>query len=265
MILRRQIIALNVVQSRVGSIRFPSVILCLILHIRMMRTTSVQKELKMDIKAIKQQLAELDTPCISDANKSLRVLDPEIRPISQGLQMIGIARTVHCESDFLTVIKALHDAEANDVLVIDAGAAKIAVSGELFATEAKRKKLAGIVIDGGCRDIKHLRQINFPVYARYITPLAGTSSRVFQTQIPVICGGVAVSPGNIVFGDDDGIVVMSEEECIEVCQTARTIQEKEQRVLDLLAKNQDLIHMMNFIEHYKKTSEGKTSQLIFTI
>jgi 4-hydroxy-4-methyl-2-oxoglutarate aldolase len=265
MIFRKQILVPNEVYSRVESMRFFCVNLCLIFNIRMMRTISVQEELEMNFIAIKQKLAELDTTCISDANKALRVLDPEIRPISQGLEMIGIARTVHCESDFLTVIKALHDAEEDEVLVIDAAAAKIAVAGELFATEAKRKKLAGIVIDGGCRDVKHLRQINLPIYTRYITPLAGTTGRIFQTQIPVICGGVTISPGDIVFGDDDGIIVMSEKECIEIYRTARNIQEKEQRVLKLMANNQSLIDMMNFSDHYDKIKKGQESQLIFKI
>ncbi len=219
----------------------------------------------MDFTTLKRELSRLDAASILDANKRLRVMDPEIRPICQGLKMIGIARTVHCESDFLTVIKALHDAQENEALVIESGARQIAVAGELFATEAKRKNLAGIVIDGGCRDVQKLKKIGFPVYSRFVTPLAGTVQNISKTQVPVVCGGVTVSPGDIIFGDDDGIVVMTEEECAEIIDVARDIQEKEERALKLLADNQSLIDMMNFSEHYDKIQKGQDSRLVFKI
>ena len=97
----------------------------------------------MDFKKIKKRLARLDTACICDATKTFRVMDPGIRPLFEGVKMIGLARTVHCRGDFLTVIKALQEAQEDEVLVIDAEGDKIAFAGEMFATEAQRKKLAG--------------------------------------------------------------------------------------------------------------------------
>lgn len=239
--------------------------LCSILHILIMRAGFVEEGCQMNFKSLKQELTPLDVACICDADKNLRVMDPEIHPINQGLKMVGIARTVRCETDFLTVIKALHDANEDEVLVVDAGAKKIAVAGELFTTEAKRKKLGGIVIDGGCRDIRHLKNIDLPVYARFVTPLAGTVERISQTQIPVVCGGVTVSPGDILFGDDDGIVVMTQKEFGEVIISAQQIQEKEELVLKRMADDQSLISMINFLEHYDKIKNGQKSKLVFTI
>jgi RraA family protein len=230
-----------------------------------MSLESIEEGLEMEFKSLKRELTQLDAACLCDADKNLRVMDPEIRPISQGLKMVGIARTVRCESDFLSVIKALHDAEEDEVLVIDADAQKIAVAGELFATEAKRKNLAGIVIDGGCRDVKQMRKLQFPVYARFITPMAGTVQNISQTQIPVECGGVSVRPGDIIIGDDDGVIVMSGEECLDILEIAQNIQKKEEKVLELLANNQSLLEMMNFKEHYDKISKGERSKLDFTI
>jgi 4-hydroxy-4-methyl-2-oxoglutarate aldolase len=236
-----------------------------ILHIRIMNERPVWEGVKMDFLTLRRKLSQLDAACICDANKRLRVMDPEIRPICQGLKMVGIARTVFCESDFLTVIKALHDAEENEVLIIDAGARKIALAGELFTTEAKRKKLSGIVIDGGCRDIKQLRKLDFPVYARFVIPLAGTVQNISKIQAPVTCGGVTVSPGDIIFGDDDGIVVLTEEECVDIIDIALNIQKNEEKALELIAKNQSLIGLMNFKEHFDKISKGKKSKLVFKI
>lgn len=219
----------------------------------------------MNFKKLKERLAKLDTACICDVNEKMRVMDPEIRPINQGIKMIGIARTVHCKTDFLSVIKALHDANEDEVLVIDADGDKIALAGELFALEAQRKKLAGIVIDGGCRDTKGIRDINFPVYVRYITPIAGTTSKIFRTQIKINCGGTSVSPGDIIFGDDDGIVVMSEEEITEILDVAENIQRIEEKVLMKMEDGKSLIDMLNFYDHYAKIDKKQESKLIFTV
>lgn len=76
-----------------------------------------QKGESMDFKKLKKRLARLDTACICDATKSFQVVDPGIRPVFDGIKMIGIARTVHCRSDFLSVIKALQEAQEDEVLV----------------------------------------------------------------------------------------------------------------------------------------------------
>ena len=112
----------------------------------------------MNFEDIKQRLLALDTACVCDGNKAmraadstvkeLRVIDPAIRPIRIGLNLVGRAHTVTCHEDFLTVIKGLRDAEPGEVLVIDTQGSRRAVAGELFPTEAARKGLAGIVIDG---------------------------------------------------------------------------------------------------------------------
>lgn len=219
----------------------------------------------MDFNKLKERLNKLDAACIFDANKKLRVMDPGIQPVNPGIKMIGIARTVHCIGDFLTVMKALYDAKEDEVLVIDAKGDKIALAGELFTAEAQRKKLAGIVIDGGCRDVKQIRKTNFPVFARCITPKAGTSSKIFSTQIEINCGAVPVSPGDILFGDDDGIIVMSDAEITEILDTAEGIQQKEEKVAMRLKDNESLVDMLNFSDHYEKISKNQESKLIFKV
>ena len=219
----------------------------------------------MDFKKNKERLSRLDTACICDATKTFRVMDPEIRPVFEGIKMIGRARTVHCRSDFLSVIKALQDAEEDEVLVIDAEGDKVAFAGEMFATEAQRKNLAGIVIDGGCRDVRQIRKIQFPVYARYQTPLAGGASHIFNTQVKINCGGVQVSPGDIIFGDDDGIVVIKETEIDAVLGIAEAIQRSEEKVMKKMEENTSLFLLMNFSDHYEKISKGQPSQLEFII
>lgn len=219
----------------------------------------------MDFHSIKAKLQLLDTACVCDADKNLRVMDPEIRPLSPELQMMGMACTVRCRGDFLSVIKALDEARENEVLVIDGGGEKIALSGELFSYEAKRKGLAGIVVDGACRDSSKIRELNFPFYSRYITPMAGTASTIFATQIDVVCGGVQVLPGDIIFGDADGIVVINSGEVEAILDIASQIQEKEEKVLERLNAGKDLLSLLNYREHYDKVGRGEESKLTFLV
>jgi 4-hydroxy-4-methyl-2-oxoglutarate aldolase len=219
----------------------------------------------MDIQTIRDRLAKLDTACLCDCGKKLRIMDPEIRPITRGVKMIGIAHTVHCKEDFLTVIKALHDAKEGEVIVIDGEGDKIALAGEMFALESRKKKLGGIVINGGCRDVEGIRNINFPMFAKYITPQAGTSTKIFKTQIQINCGGVPVVPGDIIFGDNDGVIVMSEDEVQEILDTAENIQRIEEKAIMKMGEDKNLTDVLNFFDHYTKISKKEESRLIFTV
>ncbi len=219
----------------------------------------------MDFQNIKAKLQLLDTACVCDADKNLRVLDPGIRPLLPNLQMIGMASTVRCRGDFLSVIKALDEARENEVLIIDGGGEKIALSGELFSYEAKRKGLAGIVVDGACRDSLKIRRLKFPFYSRSITPMAGTASTIFATQIDVVCGGVRILPGDIIFGDSDGVVVINPGEVEDILYTAAQIQLTEEKVLAQLEKGKSLLSLLNYKEHYEKVGRGEESQLTFLV
>ncbi len=219
----------------------------------------------MDFQKIKAKLQLLDTACVCDADKNLRVMDPGIRPLSPNFQMIGIACTVRCQGDFLSVIKALDEARENEVLVIDGGGEKIALSGELFSYEAKRKGLAGIVVDGACRDSSKIRELHFPFYARYITPIAGTASTIFATQIDVVCGNVQVLPGDIIFGDSDGVVVINPGEVEDILNSAAQIQLTEEKVQAQLERGKSLLSLLNYREHYDKVGRGEESKLTFLV
>jgi RraA family protein len=184
--------------------------------------------------------------------------------LSLGVPLVGRAFTIACCNDFLTVIKALHGASPGEVLVVDGQQGRMALAGELFSTEAKRKALAGMVIDGAVRDVATIRAMQFPVYCRAIFPLSGSTSHIGATQVPVSCGGVTVVPGDIVFGDDDGIVVASEAEIREVLPLAEEIQKKEAEALQRMAHGESLLGLFNFDEHLASISAGKESQPRFT-
>jgi regulator of RNase E activity RraA len=216
-----------------------------------------------------EKLRKLDTACLCDAEKTLslglRVMSSDLRPIRDGLKLVGIAHTVRCHDDFLTVIKALRDAQAGEVIVIDSQNSTHALTGELFPTEAMRKGLAGIVNDGPYRDTAIVREMEIPYYARSVCCIPGQTNKLFETQIPIICGGVTVNPGDLIVGDDDGLIVGTENEFLQLITTAEEVQRKEDVLLDRMSKGTSLLDMINFDEHCANIEQGKESQLKFLV
>jgi RraA family protein len=219
----------------------------------------------MDLVKIRTLLAKLDTACFCDADKEIRVLDPAIRPVRDDLKLVGRAHTVRCRDDFLTVIQGLKEAEPGEVLVVDGRGGQRALAGELFATEAARKELAGLVIDGAVRDVRTIRELELPVYSRFIHPNAGTTRQIAETQVSITCGGVKVRPGEILFGDQDGIIVLSEKELSSLLPKAREIQQKEEQVLARMSEGQSLLDMVNFDEHFDNIAARRPSKLQFIL
>ena len=129
---------------------------------------------------------------LCDADKGLPVVDPGIRAIVPDVRMAGPALTVVAQDDHLPVFSALDAAEPGDVLVVVNGGGSRAVVGELFATEAKRRGLAGIVVDGLCRDVAGLRRLGLPFFARGTVPASGSTVSRAALRQRVRCGGVDV-------------------------------------------------------------------------
>ena len=211
------------------------------------------------------RLARIDTTHLADADKRIRACDAGLRPVRNGQKLIGRAHTVRCCDDFLTVIAGLAAAEPGDVLVIDTQGSRRAVLGELFSLEAVRKGLAGIVVDGLVRDTSTIRTLDLPVYARGTCPQAGTISRLFATQERVSCGGLIVAPGDLLFGDDDGILVATSAEVAAALPQAEAIAAREATLIERLRAGVALGDMVNAAEHLDNVKAGRPSVLRFDL
>lgn len=211
------------------------------------------------------RLLEIDVSALSDSDKTLPVVDSAVRAMIPDVRMAGPAFTVVAEDDHLPVMAALAEAAPSDVLLIAANGSSRAVFGELFATEARRRGLAGIVADGFCRDLRGLRRIGLPVFARGTTPRSGTTVARATLRAPVVCGGVEVSQGDIVFGDDDGLLIATADRIEAALETAELIARSERAILAAQARGEALHGLTNHQEHVAALDRGEASALAFRL
>jgi regulator of RNase E activity RraA len=172
---------------------------------------------------------------------------------------------VSCYNDFLTIIAALSQSKAGDVLVVDSQESTRALVGELFSTEAQRRGLSGIIVDGPVRDIEMLRKLEMPVFAKSYCPCSGTTQKIMETQTEIQCGGITVAPEEVVFGDEDGIIVASVEQLIDLVPVAIQIQKDEETIVEKIREGECLTDMLNFKEHVELLEGRLESSLSFKI
>lgn len=161
-----------------------------------------------------ERLAEFPTPDISDLLNRLYAVDPAIGCLTGAHhRLCGSACTVKVyPGDNLMVHKALDVARRGDVVVIDAhGSSMNAVLGGLISTKAKHRGIAGFVVDGYVRDLPEILELDVPVFARGTTPIGPLHRGPGEINYPICCGGVVVSPSDVVVADGSGIVVIPQD------------------------------------------------------
>jgi regulator of RNase E activity RraA len=217
----------------------------------------------MDLDVLCSRLRRLQVSSLCDADKALPVCDPAIRAMLPDVTLAGPAFTVRAEGDLLGMVAALGRAAPGSILVVDTGNSPLAASGELFAGEASRAGLAGIVIDGHCRDRRGIRRVGLPVFARGATPMAGTMTGPAVVGEPVSFGGLRVRPGDVVFGDDDGLVIAPAGQLAAALDRAEEIERTEAGVAAALAAGTPLARLSNAEEHVRARAAGFPSTFRF--
>lgn len=194
-------------------------------------------------------VGRLSTPTIVESLKGRFNMSSEIKPLWQAARLAGVAITVRCHvGDNLTLHKAIELCAPGDVIVVDAGGYKEAggMWGEIMALAARKRGIEGVVIDGAARDVAALRSLGFPVFARTSSPGPTTKRSFGCINRPITCGGVLVCPGDVVVGDEDGVVVIPRARAGEVLEMGRQREAREARVRELIEEGKTTVEIFGF-------------------
>jgi 4-hydroxy-4-methyl-2-oxoglutarate aldolase len=174
-------------------------------------------------------------------------MDSAIKPIRHGVRTVGRAFTCRCHpDDNFTLHAALKLAKPGDVIVCDAGGfTEQGLFGDVMASCAMGLGIAGLVVDGGVRDSATIYEIGFPVFSRGVC-MKGTVKETFgSVNEPVSVGGVIVHPGDLVIGDDDGVVVVPKDQIESLIQPCVEREKKEARFREELMSGKTTWDMLN--------------------
>ncbi|QLG61059.1 4-carboxy-4-hydroxy-2-oxoadipate aldolase/oxaloacetate decarboxylase [Halorarum salinum] len=195
----------------------------------------------------------IPTPILSDVtSKYENTMASEIKPVYDEASMAGTAFTVKTyPGDNLMVHKALTLAEPGDVLVVDANAYEEAgLVGELLSTSCQVHGLHGTVIDGAVRDVKEIEELDYPVYARAVSPKGSYKAHPGSINVPVSCGELVVEPGDIVVGDEHGVAIVKPDHAESVLEDARDKLDSEDATLERIQDGEYIYDIANFDEQY---------------
>ena len=195
----------------------------------------------------------IPTGNICDSNNRLGAIDPGIQALDRNMTVVGRAYTVQCPpGDNLTVHKAMLEAQPGDVLVVGCGGfTKAGGFGELMATACQVKGIAGIVIDGACRDKNELIEMNFPTFVRATCPNGTVKENCGITGTAVFCGGTLVRTGDIVIGDCDGVVVIPAEDAEGVLERSKAKKAAEDAIREKLLQGVTTAELFHLYEKFR--------------
>jgi 4-hydroxy-4-methyl-2-oxoglutarate aldolase len=223
-----------------------------------MKTVVVRNIKRADAGVVKR-LGSLGTSTVHEAYGRIGLMKPYMRPAWAGGEAAGTAVTVLAQpGDNWMIHVAVEQCKPGDILVVGCTTDNTdGMFGDLLATSLMARGVTGLILDAGCRDVKSLREMGFPVWSRAISAKGTVKSTLGAVNIPVVCAGVNVEPGDAVVADDDGVVVIRKKDAGEVAARA------EKRQADEESKRRQLASGVLGLDMYKMREALAKAGLVY--
>jgi 4-hydroxy-4-methyl-2-oxoglutarate aldolase len=204
-----------------------------------MKPTIVRHIQRADAAVI-AQLGDHGVATVHEAQGRTGLLRPYMRPIYPAARAAGSAVTVSCQAgDNLMIHAAMELCQPGDLLVVTTTSESTdGMFGELLAVSARARGVAGLIIDAGTRDVADLTTMGFPVWSRAVHAQGTVKATAGSVNIPVVCAGAAINPGDVIIGDADGVVVVPRQRAADVARLGAERVAKEQTSREKLRKGE---------------------------